>query len=153
MSGEGFSPRVEELCELEGEGIVPMTKIDDGGGSGGAPAILELAPGRLGVVNLWRDKLGEPLANQMRKKERRAAGFVLHRRRRGTEAAAKVKGELGRVCLQCESKGESRSSGSSLNSNQERGRRGEAEGSCGGRRLPLMAAASRAGRRKAKRPV
>jgi hypothetical protein len=27
-------------------------KIDDGSGSGGAPATLELAPGRLGVVNL-----------------------------------------------------------------------------------------------------
>jgi hypothetical protein len=37
MSGEGFSPRVEELGELEGEGIVPVTKIDDDGGSGGAP--------------------------------------------------------------------------------------------------------------------
>jgi hypothetical protein len=97
MSGEGLSPRVEELCELEGEGIVPMTKIDDGGGSGGAPAILELAPGRLGVVNLRRDKLGEPLANQMRKKERRAAGFVLHRRRRGTGGGKGERGAWARV--------------------------------------------------------
>jgi hypothetical protein len=102
MSEEGFSPRVEELCELEGEGIVPVTKIDDDGRSGGAPAILELAPGRLGVINLRRDKLGEPLANQIRKKERKKGGGVcpspaaaMTRRRRGTEAAAKVKGELG----------------------------------------------------------
>jgi hypothetical protein len=51
-----------------------------------------------------------------------------------------VKGMLKRVCLQCESKGASRSSGSTLNINQERGRRGEAEGACGGRRLPLKAA-------------
>jgi hypothetical protein len=67
-SGEGFSPSVEELGELEGEGNVPVTKIDDGGGSGDAPATLELAPGRLRVVNLRRDKLGEPLANQKKKK-------------------------------------------------------------------------------------
>jgi hypothetical protein len=32
------------------------------------------------------------------------------------------------MCLQCEGKGESGSSGSTLNSNRERGRRGEAEG-------------------------
>jgi hypothetical protein len=51
-----------------------------------------------------------------------------------------VKGMLKRVCLQCESKGASRSSGSTLNINQERGRRGEAEGACGGRCLPLKAA-------------
>jgi hypothetical protein len=48
-----------------------------------------------------------------------------------------AKGMLKHVCLQCESKGASRSSGSTLNSNRERGRRGEAEGACGGRRLPL----------------
>jgi hypothetical protein len=60
---------------------------------------------------------------------------------RGTEATAKVKGLLERACLQSEGKGGSRSSGSSLISNQERRRRGEAEGLGGGRRLPLMAAA------------
>jgi hypothetical protein len=77
MSGDGFSPRVEELGELEGEGSMQVTKIDDGGGSGGAPATLELAPGRLGVVNLRRDKLGEPMANQKRKKEgRRGLSFT-----------------------------------------------------------------------------
>jgi hypothetical protein len=68
-SGDGFSPSVEELGELEGEGNVPVTKIDDGSRLGGAPATLGLAPGRLGVVNLRRDKLGEPLANKKRKKE------------------------------------------------------------------------------------
>jgi hypothetical protein len=52
-----------------------------------------------------------------------------------------VEGLLERACLQSEGKGGSRSSGSSLNRNQERRRRGEAEGLGGGRRLPLMAAA------------
>jgi hypothetical protein len=47
-SGHSFSPSVEELGEIEGEGSVTVTKIDDGGGSGGALATLELAPGRLG---------------------------------------------------------------------------------------------------------
>jgi hypothetical protein len=69
MGGEVFSPRVEELGEFEGEGDEPVKKIDDGGGSGGAPVTLELAQGRLGVVNLLHDKLGEPLANQKRKKK------------------------------------------------------------------------------------
>jgi hypothetical protein len=55
-----------------------------------------------------------------------------------------AKGMLKCVCLQCESKGASRSSGTTLNSHRERGRRGEEGGSCDGRRLPLMAAASRA---------
>jgi hypothetical protein len=46
-----------------------------------------------------------------------------------TEAAAMVKGMLKRVCLQCESKGASRSSGSTLNSNREReGREGRRKG-------------------------
>jgi hypothetical protein len=49
------------------------------------------------------------------------------------------------MCLQCVGKGASRSLGSTLNSNRERGRPGEAEGSCGGRRLPLMVAESWAG--------
>jgi hypothetical protein len=62
-------------------------------------------------------------------------------RRRGTEEAAKVEGLLELACLQSEGKGGSRSSGSSLNSSQERRRRGEAEAFGGGRRLPLMAAA------------
>jgi hypothetical protein len=31
---------------------VLVMKIDDGGGSGGTPATLQLAPGRLGVINL-----------------------------------------------------------------------------------------------------
>jgi hypothetical protein len=52
-----------------------------------------------------------------------------------------VKGLLERTCLQSEGKGGSRSSGSSLNRNQERRRRGEAESLGGGRRLPLMVAA------------
>jgi hypothetical protein len=65
------------LSELECEETVPVMKIDDGGGSGGAPAILELALGGLGVNNLRRDKLGEPLANQKRKKEgRRGLSFT-----------------------------------------------------------------------------
>jgi hypothetical protein len=103
------------------------------------------APGGLGVNNLRLDKLGEPLANQKRKKEgRRDLSFTggsddtaAARNRGGSKGE---RGVLERVCLRCESKGKSRSSGSSLNSNQERGRRGEAERSCGGRRLPLMAA-------------
>jgi hypothetical protein len=36
---------------------------------GGSPATLELAQGRLGVVDLLHDKLSEPLANQERKKK------------------------------------------------------------------------------------
>jgi hypothetical protein len=57
------------------------------------------------------------------------------------------------VFLQCEGKGESGSSGLTLNSNRERGRRGEAERASGGRRLPLKAAgiSGRSGR-KGKRP-
>jgi hypothetical protein len=51
-----------------------------------------------------------------------------------------VKGMLKRVCLQCESKGASRSSSSTLNSNRERGKGGEAEGASDGRGLPLKAA-------------
>jgi hypothetical protein len=52
-------------------------KVDDGGGSGGALATLELAQGRLGVVNLMHDKLGELLANQDRKKKgRRVLSFT-----------------------------------------------------------------------------
>jgi hypothetical protein len=51
--GKGkFSPRAKKSGELECEENVPMMKIDDGGGLGGAPTTLELAPGRLGVVNL-----------------------------------------------------------------------------------------------------
>jgi hypothetical protein len=46
------SPCAKESGKLECEENVPVMKIDDGGGSGGAPATLELAPGRLGVVNL-----------------------------------------------------------------------------------------------------
>jgi hypothetical protein len=87
---------------------VPVTKIDDGGGSGGAPTTLELAAGRLGVVNLRRDKLGEPLANQKRKKEGQR-GLSFTGGSDDTAAAAMVKGVLKRVCLQCESKGASRS--------------------------------------------
>jgi hypothetical protein len=125
-----------------------VRKLGNGAGSGGALAILELAPGGLGVNNLRRDKLGESLANQKRKKEgRRGLSFT-----GGSDdtAAAGNRGSnnggrevLERVCLQSESKGKSRSSGSSLNSNPEGRRRGKAEGSRGGRRLPLMAAASR----------
>jgi hypothetical protein len=74
------------LGELEGEGNVPVMKIDDDGGLGGAPATLELAPGGLGVVNLRRDKLSEPLANQKRKKEGRrgcpSPAAAMTRRRR-----------------------------------------------------------------------
>jgi hypothetical protein len=44
-------------------------KVDNGGGSGGTPATLELAQGRLGVVDLLHDKLGELLANQEGKKK------------------------------------------------------------------------------------
>jgi hypothetical protein len=63
------------------------------------------------------------------------------------------RGLLERVCLQCEGKGESRSPDSSLNSNQERRKRGEAERLGGGRRLPLIAAViSGRGLRKGKRP-
>jgi hypothetical protein len=100
MSEEGFSPRVEELGELKGEGIVPVTKIDDGGGSGGAPAILELAPGGLRVNNLRRDKLGEPLANQKRKKERR---WVLSFTSSSDDTAAVRNrgGDVGELVLEC----------------------------------------------------
>jgi hypothetical protein len=77
MGGDVFSPCVEELGELEGEGDEPVKKTDDDGGSGGAPATLELAQGRLGVVNLLHDKLGEPLVNQKRKKKgRRVLSFT-----------------------------------------------------------------------------
>jgi hypothetical protein len=69
MGGEVFSPRVEELGKFEDEGDEPVMKIDDGDGSGGAPLTLELAQGRLRVVNLLHDKLGEPLANQKRNKK------------------------------------------------------------------------------------
>jgi hypothetical protein len=51
----------------------------------------------------------------------------------GTKAAAMVKGMLKRVCLQCESKGESGSSGSTLYSNRERERGGDTEGASGRR--------------------
>jgi hypothetical protein len=66
LGGGKCSPRAKESRELECEENVPVMKIGDGGGSGGAPVTLELAPVRLGVVNLLQDKLGEPLANQKR---------------------------------------------------------------------------------------
>jgi hypothetical protein len=142
------------LGELESEENVPVMKIDDGGGSGGAPMILELAPGGLGIDNLRLDKLGEPLVNQKRKKEgRRGSSFTgggddtAAARNKGGDNGER--GVLKRVCLQGEGKGASRSSGSTLNSDQERGRRGEAEGACGSRRLPLKAAdiSGRSGRK------
>jgi hypothetical protein len=77
LGGEKCSPRAKESGELECEENVPVMKIDDDGGSGGSPATLELALGRLGVVNLLQDKLGEPLANQKIKKEgRRGLSFT-----------------------------------------------------------------------------
>jgi hypothetical protein len=66
-----------ESGKLEYEEDVPVMKVDDGGGSGGAPVTLELAQGSLGVVNLLHDKLGELLANQVRKKKgRRVLSFT-----------------------------------------------------------------------------
>jgi hypothetical protein len=129
LGGGKCSPRAKKFGELECEETVPVKNIDDDGRSGGAPAILELAPGGIGVNNMRRDKLGEPLANQKRKKEgRRDLSFTggsndttAARNRGGGKGE---RGVLERVCLRCESKGKSRSSGSSLNSNQERGRRG-----------------------------
>jgi hypothetical protein len=92
LSREYCSPCEGEAGELEGEGDATVEELGNGGGSGGALAILELAPGGLGVNNLWRDKLGEPLANQKRKKEgRRGLSFTGDSddtTQRGTEAAA-----------------------------------------------------------------
>jgi hypothetical protein len=50
---------------VEGE-AKERARVD--GDPGGAPATLELAQGRLGVVNLHHDKLGELLVNQEKKK-------------------------------------------------------------------------------------
>jgi hypothetical protein len=50
---------------VEGE-AEERARVDDD--PGGAPATLELAQGRLGVVNLQHDKLGELQATQERKK-------------------------------------------------------------------------------------
>jgi hypothetical protein len=77
MSGVICSPCEEEAGELENVGDAPAGKLGNDGRSGDAPAILELAPGGLEVNNLRRDKLGEPLANQKRKKEgRRGLSFT-----------------------------------------------------------------------------
>jgi hypothetical protein len=77
LGGGKCSPRAKESGEIECEENVSVMKIDGGVGSGGTPTTLELAPGRLGVVNLLQDKLGEPLVNQKRKeKGRRGLSFT-----------------------------------------------------------------------------
>jgi hypothetical protein len=59
---------------VEGE-AKERARVD--GDPGGASATLELAQGRLGVVNLQHVKLGELLANQERKKKgRRVLSFT-----------------------------------------------------------------------------
>jgi hypothetical protein len=73
-------------------------RLGNGGGSGGALAILDLAPGGLGVNKLRWDKLGEPLANQKGKKEgRRGLSFT-----GGSDdtAAARNRGG-GAACKRC----------------------------------------------------
>jgi hypothetical protein len=92
MVRENCSPRAKESGEIECEEDVSVMKVDNGGVSGGALATLELAQGRLEVVNLLHDKLGELPANQEERKG--AESVVLHLRRqwhgggRRTEAAA-----------------------------------------------------------------
>jgi hypothetical protein len=94
----------------------------------------------------WTKKGGEVLLTTQGRRRRagrrgRYCGGEDQRWRRfGGAPAARMKGVLKRACLQSESKGGSGSSGLTLNSHRERGRRGEAEGACGGRRLPLMVA-------------
>jgi hypothetical protein len=71
-------------------------KVDNGGGSGGTPATLELAQGRLGVVDLLHDKLGELLANQEGKKKRwRVLSFT-----GGDDGTAAAEKQRRRRCVQ-----------------------------------------------------
>jgi hypothetical protein len=96
MGKENCSTCAKESGELECEEGVPVMKVDDGGGSGGALATLELAQGRLGDVNLLHDKLVELLTNQERKKKgRRVLSFT-----GGDDGTSAAEEQRRRRCVQ-----------------------------------------------------